>query len=229
MADESRGILLLVEDNEVYLQDCLVPHFSPRWNVRASLTAPDAVSLVERASALAGAIVDWKLPGGNGFDVVDSIRRRFPTAPVLVLSAYLSPELVNGSYERGARFVSKDAPWGALERFEEELLLDGSAEPRLCRFLQQLRAERGLTLREMEILATAVADTDHRGDIATKLGISSDTVKHFSRSLISKLKPLFGADSLHDAAEAVRRALQQAPSCSAHESTPPTCPFRDEP
>jgi DNA-binding NarL/FixJ family response regulator len=69
---------------------------------QALRTAPEAVDLV---------LLDIALNGLNGLDGMAQLQRRWPRAPILVVSSHDTPDMVQLARERGAAgFVSKAAP-----------------------------------------------------------------------------------------------------------------------
>lgn len=69
---------------------------------QALCTAPEAVDLV---------LLDIALNGLNGLDGMAQLQRRWPRAPILVVSSHDTPDMVQLARERGAAgFVSKAAP-----------------------------------------------------------------------------------------------------------------------
>jgi DNA-binding NtrC family response regulator len=59
------------------------------------------VSLVE-VEAFDVVILDKEMPGMNGLDVLSFLHRRFPSTPVILITAFGGPHVAEESYRRGA-------------------------------------------------------------------------------------------------------------------------------
>src|ERR1700722_10555894 len=56
-----------------------------------------------------GVVGDLELPDGSGLDLLVDIRRAFPLAPVLMLTAHVDGPLVNAAYDLRAEVLNKPA------------------------------------------------------------------------------------------------------------------------
>jgi ActR/RegA family two-component response regulator len=97
-----------------------------------------------------GFVVDLELPDGSGLDLLVDIRRAFPLAPVLMLTAHVDGPLVNAAYDLRAEVLNKPADSGRIGRFMEKALSLGAvseAEPppvaAMGERIEQLRALMG--------------------------------------------------------------------------------------
>jgi DNA-binding NarL/FixJ family response regulator len=154
-------------------------------------------------------ILDAKLPGLNGVELLRRLIRKLPTLRVLVFSGQENPVVVREMLEAGARgFVEKTA--GFLE-FKKGLatIADGGTYfgPAIADVLRKVVAhpETGgtpdfLTDREREILQM-VAEGNSTKEIASKLGISAKTVDNHRTNLMRKL-------NIHDVASLTRHAME---------------------
>lgn len=149
------------------------------------------------------AIVDLRLPGLSGFEVVSGVHFELPGTAVLVLSNYEGSEDVHRALAAGALgYLTKDA--GA-----EELI---SAIQSICagrRFVSRaagaMLAERSqveeLTDREFDVLRELVKGRTNK-EIAAGLGISENTVRIHMGRILDKI----GAT---DRTQAVLMAIQR--------------------
>jgi DNA-binding NarL/FixJ family response regulator len=152
-------------------------------------------------------ILDAKLPGLNGVDLLRRLGKRMPQMRVLVFSGHENPVLVREMLEAGAHgFVEKTA--GLLEvKKGMEAVSNGSTYfgPAVAALLRDVVAQGSasqpdfLTDREREILKLVVESHSSK-DIAAKLGISMKTVDNHRSNLMRKL-------NLHDVASLTRYAL----------------------
>jgi DNA-binding NarL/FixJ family response regulator len=154
-------------------------------------------------------VLDAKLPGLNGVDVLRRIVPRLPGMRVLVFSGHESPQLIRAMLEAGAHgFVEKTAGLMELRRGLEAIAKGGTYfGPSVAGLLRTVIAEPvtpagdgALTIREREILQL-VAESHTTKEIAAKLGISAKTVDNHRTNLMRKL-------DVHDVAGLTRYALE---------------------
>ena len=153
-------------------------------------------------------ILDIRLPGLNGLEVMRRLSRTIPETRVLVFSAYPSAGLLHELLQAGALgFVEKSAPLSEL-KLGIQIVSNGGSYfgPEAARLLREaLAAPRGngsinkLTKREREILQLIAASHSTRA-IAAKLHISFKTAENHRSNLMRKL-------DLHDIAGLTRYAI----------------------
>ena len=154
-------------------------------------------------------VLDARLPGLSGADILRRISKQLKGTRVLVFSAYESPALVREMLEAGAHgFVEKTA---GLTEFKKGLgtIAQGGTYfgPGVAALLRTVVANNSatsgietLTEREREILKL-VAESHSTKEIAQKLGISVKTVDNHRTNLMRKL-------DLHDVASLTRCSLE---------------------
>ena len=154
-------------------------------------------------------ILDAKLPGLNGVDILRRVAKKLPNMRVLVFSGYENPVLVREMLEAGAHgFVEKTASLVEFKKGLETVANGGTYfGPAVAALLRDVVANPDassasdfLTDREREILQL-VAESHSTREIAAKLGISVKTVDNHRTNLIRKL-------NLHDVASLTRYALE---------------------
>ena len=144
------------------------------------------------------AVVDIRMPpGGNaGLTAAISIRERFPTVGVLVLSQYLEPDyalrLLGAGVDR-VGYLLKDRLGTADELLDaaQRVAGGGSAvDPAVVHELVKARRRDDrigrLTDREREALALIAEGRSNRS-IAERLGITTKTLEGMSGTIFSKL------------------------------------------
>jgi DNA-binding NarL/FixJ family response regulator len=132
-------------------------------------------------------VLDARLPGLSGVDILRRIGKQLKNTRVLVFSAYESPALVREMLEAGAGGTYFGPGVAALLRT----------------VVASKNANTGievLTDREREILKL-VAESHSTKEIAQKLGISVKTVDNHRTNLMRKL-------DLHDVASLTRYSLE---------------------
>jgi DNA-binding NarL/FixJ family response regulator len=155
-------------------------------------------------------VLDAKLPGLNGVDMLRRLNKQLPGLRVLVFSGHENPVVVREMLEAGASgFVEKTA---GINEFRKGLatIANGGTYfgPAIASVLRNVVAhpESGgspdfLTEREREILKL-VAEGYSTKAIGVKLGISSKTVDNHRTNLMRKL-------NIHDVASLTRYAFER--------------------
>ena len=153
-------------------------------------------------------VLDAKLPGLNGVDILRRIGKKLPDMRVLVFSGHENPVLVREMLEAGAHgFVEKTAGLFEFKKGLETIANGGTYfGPAVAALLRNVVANPTssgasdfLTDREREILQL-VAESHSTREIAAKLVISVKTVDNHRTNLMRKL-------NLHDVASLTRYAL----------------------
>ena len=100
---------VLVVDDEQTLRSALFRIFSRRkYNVVTACSIREAECFISSNSELQLAIIDIKLPDGNGLELVARIRKKFPNIPVLVLTGFSSVDVAVRAIKLGAyHFITK--------------------------------------------------------------------------------------------------------------------------
>ena len=154
-------------------------------------------------------VLDAKLPGLNGVDLLRRLVRKLTTVRVLVFSGHENPVLVREMLEAGAHgFVEKTAGLFEFKKGLETVANGGTYfGPAVASLLRNVVANPAasstadfLTDREREVLQL-VAESHSTKGIAIKLGISIKTVDNHRTNLMRKL-------NLHDVASLTRYALE---------------------
>jgi DNA-binding NarL/FixJ family response regulator len=156
------------------------------------------------------ALLDVRMPRGDGIFVLESLR---PPPPTILLTTFDDDEALIRGIRAGARaFLLKDV---SLEQLLDavrrvaagETLIRPAITERVQRGIERLqpsfdRAEHpeALTRREREVLRLIAAGHNNR-EIAESLGASEGTVKNHASSIFSKL-------GVRDRTRAVLRGLQ---------------------
>jgi DNA-binding NarL/FixJ family response regulator len=155
-------------------------------------------------------VLDAKLPGLNGVDLLRRLSKKLPTARVLVFSGHENPVVVRQMLEAGAAgFVEKTAGFLEFKKGLSTIAAGGTYfGPAIAAVLRTVVAnpESGgspdfLTEREREILQL-VAEGNSTKEIGAKLGISAKTVDNHRTNLMRKL-------NIHDVASLTRHAINQ--------------------
>jgi DNA-binding NarL/FixJ family response regulator len=153
-------------------------------------------------------VLDAKLPGLGGVELLRELHKQLPSLKVLVFSGHDSPYLIREMLDAGAKgFVEKTANLKEFKKGLAAIALGGTYfGPAAARALQDADGNPApggpngaLTNREREILLM-VARGQSTKEIAAGLGISAKTADNHRTNLMRKL-------NLHDIARLTRHAI----------------------
>ena len=152
-------------------------------------------------------LMDLRLPGANGTDILIAIRGEFPDARIIMLSTSDSDGEIQRALRSGAcGYVLKSMP-------QDELLAvirsvhagKRHVPPEVAALLAEHLGEEDLTPRELQVLQL-IRDGSKNKQIADQLSISENTVNFHIKNIVDKL----GAnDRTHAVTIALRRGLLQ--------------------
>lgn len=177
--------MLIVEDFPA-LRQTFARQVSVSFEPIAVATAGEARIQVERmVDAPAGAIIDVHLPDGSGLDVLQKLRARFPGTPALVVTGSRDPAIPNRSHLLDAMFVAKPVPVENVDHFLRWIETAAESADPVSAAIAQFSARFRLPAREVEILVVSLGGVE-RKQLATKLGISENTLKSRIRALLGR-------------------------------------------
>jgi len=183
-----RGSILLVED------DIALRRSLSRWiRSKCDLDIKEVDTVASAKQALAdepeAAIVDVRLPDGDGLEVVAQLHERAPWIPVLVTTGDDSPDIANRAHMLGAVCVRKPEIEGNIALFVERVA--HRPRPSSKRALALLLEEVDLTPRQREIVELAMSGTK-RSALAEALGLEESSVRTHVREIVKRV----GIDNL---------------------------------
>ena len=165
-------------------------------------SAPDALAAADKSGGLDLILLDLALPGRDGFEVLRELRERYPSLPVVVLSASDQSEVVMRALDAGAmgfipKTSSNEVLLGALR-----LVLSGgvylpaevlrhSPAPVLVSKSATAAAgvgyrDLGLTERQAQVLALVVQGKPNK-IICRELNLAEGTVKIHVTAILKAL------------------------------------------
>jgi DNA-binding NarL/FixJ family response regulator len=154
-------------------------------------------------------VLDARLPGMNGTEILHKLGKQLAKTRVLVFSAYDNPALVHEMMTAGAHgYIEKTAGLTEFKRGLEVVASGGTyLSPRVAAHLSSFRSASGtpspqsrLTAREREILKL-VAEGSSTRQIASRLELSVKTVDNHRTNLMRKL-------DVHNVAGLTRHAIE---------------------
>jgi DNA-binding NarL/FixJ family response regulator len=201
----SKPITILVADDHSIVRSGLVALIESEDDMKVVAQASDGAQAVEAYAKHRPnlALLDLRMPIMNGNQVIEAIRRDFPDARVLVLTAYNGDEDIHRALAAGAAgYVLKSSTGDDLAQAIRVVASGGRWIPSDVASRLAVRKEYdALTAREIEVLRE-IAKGQANKEIASTLSISENTVKDHLKSILGKL---------HVAArtEAVTAAIQR--------------------
>ena len=151
------------------------------------------------------AVVDLRMPGMEGVELIEAIRERFPTARIIILSTFDTDDDIQRGLNAGARgYLLKSATGEQLaEAIRDVCAGETVVCPTVASKLAKRMTEHRFTARELSVLKLVVHGRANK-EIAQELLISEGTVKLHLTHLFDKL----GVASRTEAvASALRRGL----------------------
>jgi DNA-binding NarL/FixJ family response regulator len=135
------------------------------------------------------AVVDMRLPDGDGADVVRALRQRVPGCRFLVLSSYADEEAVAAALGAGAAgYLVKQVRGADLVSAVLTVAAGGTLPGRLGRPVPAAGDRRlaGLTEQERTVLGLIGEGLTNR-QIGDRMGLAEKTVKNYTSHLLAKL------------------------------------------
>ncbi|MBQ8125196.1 MAG: response regulator transcription factor [Kiritimatiellae bacterium] len=192
-------------------------HAVVRMGLKATLPLEGDVEIVGEAVSGDGAaqavitarsdvtLLDIRLPGKDGLEVLDELMNANPDAKVIMLTTSEADNHVYEALKRGARgYVVKDRDADEILTAVRMVANGAKYIPDTVRALYRERQMMpDLTAREQETLEMMAAGR-RNGEIAKKFGISVDGVKMHVKHILEKFNV---ADRTAAVAEALRRGF----------------------
>jgi len=209
----SYKVALIVEDDPTFqnsLVQC-VTQLGAEWHAVICASGAQVADALDTCSdRMAIALVDLGLPDRSGIEIIDWIRSRAPSIPILVVSVISSERSVLAAIRAGARgyLLKDDNPQLITHSLSEALQGNYPISPSLARYLFRLAGGNespaeftNLTPKELELLRHLSRGRSY-GETAQEMGIAISTVQTHIRNLYRKL-------DVHSQVQAVTKAQDQ--------------------
>ena len=203
--DQPRIRILTVDDHPI-MRKGLAATLGPEPDmevVASAATGKQAVDLF-REKRPDVTIMDVTLtPDMTGIQAIQAIRREFPHARIIVLSAYKRDEDIYRALQAGAAtYLLKENLGDDLVPIIREVHAGGGPIPsQVGRKLVDRLRQQALTGRELEVLQL-IADGRRNKEIASILRISEETIQGHIKNILAKLE-------VHDRTEAVTLGIRR--------------------
>lgn len=181
--------IVAIADKNAIVRAGLADYISrdDRFEVRGLVSSgAEFVSICERTTVKVG-VIGWSLPDMTGGDVLRALKRRNLPTRVVVYTGDFTPGVVREAVKSGA--------WGVASKADDPaVLIDTIASVRAGRMslpfidISQLATDplESLTVREEELLR-ALTNGWTNEQIASRIGISQNTVKYHLKNLYEKI------------------------------------------
>jgi NarL family two-component system response regulator LiaR len=188
----------MIVDDHAILRDGLKTIFALEEDMHVAGEAISAEDAIKQMPAVMPDVVimDINLPGMNGVEAAEVLKRKYPVTKVLVLTMYNHDEYLLSALKAGADgYLLKDSPSEQVVEavkavYRGESILTPSMTKKLVNIHLQSskvkREETDLTDREHEVLLGLVEGLSNK-EIAEKLFISDKTVKIHVSKIFKKL------------------------------------------
>lgn len=214
MSENSEKVTVLVADDHPIYREGIVRAIGERQDLELVGEAADGREALEQIQQLKPqvAVLDIRMPGLDGTQVLSAMRRDGVETEVLFISAFMEPELAYKTVAAGAKgYLSKES---SRQEVCEAIVtiahggtaLAAEAQAGLAAQIQERERSGGrpqLTKREQEVLRL-VAEGLSAPDIGKRIHLSTTTVKSHLHSLYEKLGV---SDRAAAVAEGMRRGL----------------------
>ncbi len=200
---------ILIADDHTLFRDALtlyINQIEPGYRLSVARDIREVIEILEGDSAFDLVLLDYRMPGMNGFQGLKKIRQTWPDVRVALMSGIANEEEVRMSLELGAvGYFPKTMPGHAMVKGFQQIMADEkfipldhntnrlmpSYEPAFQPLPDKAANQDGgtvphLTAREMDVLGYLLQGESNKV-IASALGLQVVTVKLHVRSLCKKL------------------------------------------
>jgi DNA-binding NarL/FixJ family response regulator len=192
---------VLIVDDHAMVRDGLEAMLRPALAPVRIVTAASGAQAVQMCPSLRPHVIllDVRMPGGDGFGILETLQTNWPETRILLLSASATTAEVKLARRMGASgYMSKSADGSDVVAAIQRLIRGGTCFA--ADAAPDATAQPGLSARELDVLRHLGRGLTHH-ELGRALGISETTVKAHLRAIFTKLE-------VADRAEAVSRAYQ---------------------
>jgi DNA-binding NarL/FixJ family response regulator len=206
MASSDQIRILIVDDHPIF-QEGLARVIQSQADMTVVAQANDCVQAISafRQHHPDITLMDQRLSGSSGIDVLIAIRKEFPRARVIMLTAFDGDLIIRRALQAGAAsYLLKSAVKGALLAAIRSV---HSGQPHLPAEIASKLTEYftvdSLTPRELDVLRL-IKDGNGNKQISDILSIAETTVNFHVKNLVAKLR---ANDRIHAVALAIKRGI----------------------
>lgn len=201
--------ILIIDDHSLFRDgvSLVLNQLNAQVNILHAADYDHAFEQLADTSVVDLVLLDLNLPGRDGFAVLDTLRRRFPLLPVVIVSASNQRKDVQRALQCGAMgYIPKESNAQVMLSALHLVLAGGIYMPpglmheEVTQHAIPARKTCGLTDRQYEVLLLLV-EGDSNKEIARQLGLAEPTIKMHVTAILKAL----GASNR---TQAVRKAEQ---------------------
>ena len=196
---EARPRLLFADDHQLVL-DALALMATPHFDVQTAGTLKEFEDSVDSFQPDV-AVLDVRMPDGDGFDVARRSLTKYPELKLMFLSMHTETAFMKRALDLGAKaYLSKRAPMEELLTAIRTVLNGGKYAGSTIQTEHDLPADGALTDRQIEVLRL-ISQGCSAKEIASRLSISVRTAEFHRAAIMDRLK-------LHSTAMITRYAME---------------------
>ena len=198
--------ILIVDDHPVVLAGLSsMLGTQPGIAVLGTASSGEEAVLMLRSKPVDLMLLDLRMPGMNGFDTLQALKREKLNTRAIILSSYETDEDIYRAVQAGAQgYLLKDTAQADMVEAIRAVHAGKRYFPRqIAARLAERMMRSNLTARELEILKMLSKGLTNK-QIGHALGISDNTVKNHVNSIIEKLEV---SDRTEAATTAIQRGL----------------------
>lgn len=206
-AGNDHPIRVLVADDHPILREGVAAILSLQKDMEVAAEAETGAQAVQLYDDLRPDIVlmDLRMPGMNGVEAIEKIRRAHPEARIIVLTTYSGDAKALEAMRAGAAgFLLKSSlrrelldAIRAVHRGQRHL------HPDVAQDIALHAIEEALSPREVEVLQM-IAGGHSNKQVAWRLGVAEETIKSNIKSIFAKLRV---SDRTHAVTTAAKRGI----------------------
>lgn len=141
-------------------------------------------------------LLDLRLPGMDGIQVIKELRREAPDARIVVLSSYGGGDDVTSAIQSGAAgYVLKNMPLQQVLEAVRAVHHGGQYVPREVAGRMSTRMQSDISPREIEVLRLIARGRSNK-EIGSEFGITEGTVKAHVTNIFAKLGAIDRAQAI---------------------------------
>jgi len=194
---------LIVEDHPLFQEalECAVCQARPEAIILQATSIQEAIDLLAANATIDLVLLDLSMPGTTGLSGVMQVRKAFPKTPIVIVSGYEDPKIVQSVLALGVSgYIPKSTSRQELASAIGEVLQGRIYLPRLYReaartrrpkidHLDLLKRLHDLTPQQLRVLDMLRKGLQNK-QIAFELKISETTVKVHVSDILRKLNVL---------------------------------------
>jgi DNA-binding NarL/FixJ family response regulator len=188
--------IAIIEDDSL-VRHTLTALFAQQDNMLCMLAVQSAELFLKKAPEIPCpdiVLSDIGLPGMDGIEAIQPIKRQFPEAAIIMLSVYTDNDRIFKALCAGAvGFLEKDTPLQDIVDAIEVIHKGGSVmSPAIARKVVEYFAPRRtykepLTAKEQQVIAAMVDGLSYKM-IAARLGVTLETIRQHIKNIYRKLQ-----------------------------------------